>query len=91
MNTTVTYSDARDNLKGIFDKVCNECQPILVERRMGDNVVIISEEDYRSLEETAYLLKSPKNAKRLFEALYRPKSERIFFNNTNDLKNALGL
>ncbi len=91
MNATISYTGARQNLKSICDKVCNEKIPILIERRVGDNVVIISEEDFSSLEEIAYLFRSPKNATRLLESLNAPKSERISFDNIKELKNALGI
>ena len=71
MNTTVSYTDIRKNLKSSFDKAAKEHEPILVKRRNGENIVIVSQEDYESLEETAYLLKSPENAKRLIEAIKR--------------------
>ena len=65
--------------------------PIRVERRNGDNVVIISEDDFRSIEETAYLFKSPKNAQRLLESLGRDKEERIDFKDTNNISDAIGI
>ncbi|MCD6295514.1 MAG: type II toxin-antitoxin system prevent-host-death family antitoxin, partial [Deltaproteobacteria bacterium] len=50
-------------------KVCNDHSPIIVTRKSSNSVVIMSLEDYESLEETAYLLRSPKNAKRLLESI----------------------
>jgi antitoxin YefM len=87
MNDSISYSDLRSNLKKAFDKVCNEHAPLLVNRRNGEDVVIISKEDFSSLEETAYLLKSPKNARRLLEALYRSKG--IEFSTIEALRNEL--
>lgn len=69
MNSSTTYTKARKNLKGVFDHVCDTHTPYLVERREGGNVIVISEEDYNSLEETAYLLSSPKNAEHLAKSL----------------------
>ena len=77
MGHEISYSQLRKNLKSCLDKVCSEHVPILVTRRKGENVMIISEDDYRSLEETAYLSSSPKNLKRILEALHR--KERIPF------------
>jgi antitoxin YefM len=65
----VTYSQARTNLAKIMDKVCDEHSPIIITRKNQRSVVMISLEDYQSLEETAYLLRSPKNARRLLESI----------------------
>jgi antitoxin YefM len=48
-----------------------------VTRRNGGDVVILAREDYEAMDETAYLLRSPANAKRLYEALRRPAEERV--------------
>ena len=69
MNDTVTYTELRDNLKGVLDKVCQDHTPLLVTRQRGEDVIILSKEDYNALDETAYLLKSPKNAERLRKAV----------------------
>jgi antitoxin YefM len=74
MNLTISYSDIRKNLKSYFDKACDEHTPLLVTRKNGENVVVISEDDYRSMEETAYLSKSPKNLERLLKAMNRKES-----------------
>jgi antitoxin YefM len=65
----ITYTAARQNLARTMDKVCNDSSPIIVTRKASNSVVIMSLEDYESLEETAYLLRSPKNAKRLLESI----------------------
>jgi antitoxin YefM len=65
----ITYSQARSNFAGIMDKVCDDHSPIIITRNNQQSVVMISLEDYQSLEETAYLLRSPKNALRLLESI----------------------
>jgi antitoxin YefM len=65
----VTYSQARENLAKTMDKVCDDHSPIIVTRKNQRSVVMISLEDYEALEETAYLLRSPKNARRLLESI----------------------
>ncbi|SMD05879.1 antitoxin YefM [Desulfocicer vacuolatum DSM 3385] len=65
----ITYTSARQNLAKTMEKVCNDRSPIIVTRKSSNSVVIMSLEDYESLEETAYLLRSPKNAKRLLESI----------------------
>ena len=60
-----TYTKTREMLKSIISQVCADHEPVRVTRRRGDNVIVISEEDYGALLETAYLLRSPINAERL--------------------------
>ena len=65
----LTYTAARQNLAKTMDKVCNDHAPVIVTRKSSNSVVIMSLEDYKALEETAYLLRSPKNARRLIESV----------------------
>jgi antitoxin YefM len=65
----LTYSQARSNLAKTMDKVCDDHTPIIITRKNQRSVVMISLEDYESLEETAYLLRSPRNARRLLESI----------------------
>ncbi len=66
---SVTYSNLRESLKSMFDLASRDHEQILVTRKSGENMVILSESDYNSIRETSYLLRSPKNAQRLFESL----------------------
>ena len=65
----LTYTAARQNLAKTLDKVCNDHAPVIVTRKSSNSVVIMSLEDFEALEETAYLLRSPKNARRLIESV----------------------
>ena len=65
----ITYTNARQNLAKTMEKVCQDHSPIIVTRKTTDSVVIMSLEDYEALEETAYLLRSPKNTRRLIESI----------------------
>ena len=65
----ITYTAARENLASTIDKVCNDRDPVIITRKRNQSVVLISLEDYESLEETAYLLRSPVNAKRLIASI----------------------
>jgi antitoxin YefM len=65
----VSYTAARKNLASTMDRVCADHTPVLITRNRGQSVVMLSLADYESIEETAYLLRSPANAKRLFEAI----------------------
>jgi len=66
---TITYTSARANLADTMDRVCEDHEPIIITRSGDQAVVMISLEDYKSLEETSYLLRSPKNARRLLESI----------------------
>ena len=65
----ITYTSARENLAATMDRVCEDREPVIITRKRDQAVVMISLEEYESLEETAYLLRSPSNAKRLVEAM----------------------
>ena len=52
-----------------MNKVCDDHAPIIITRNRDQAVVMMSLEDFEALEETAYLLKSPKNAKRIMSAI----------------------
>ncbi|HET55910.1 MAG TPA: prevent-host-death protein [Ignavibacteria bacterium] len=64
-----TYSKARENLAEILNKVSENNEVYFIDRRVGDSVALISEKELSSLLETAHLLRSPKNAQRLLEAV----------------------
>ena len=65
----ISYTAARQNLAETMEAVCNDHEPTIITSKRDKAVVMISLEDYKSLEETAYLLRSPKNAKRLTESI----------------------
>lgn len=65
----IPYSRLRSNLASEMDRVCADHAPIIVTRKASASVVMISLEDYEALEETAYLLRSPRNARRLLESI----------------------
>ena len=65
----ITYSKARAHLADTMDRVCNDHAPVIITRNSQQSVVMISLDDYKALEETAYLLRSPKNARRLLESM----------------------
>lgn len=66
---SISYTTARSNLAKTMEQVCNDHAPIAITRKGEGAVVMISMEDYQALEETAYLLRSPKNARRLMESI----------------------
>jgi len=66
---TVTESAAQRDLGSLVEQVWENHVPIVIERENGHSAVVISLEDYQGLDETAYLLSSPENAKRLLSAI----------------------
>lgn len=65
----MTYSAARANLAKTMDRVCDDHEPVIITRNGEQAVVMVSLEDYKALEETAYLLRNPANARRLLSAM----------------------
>lgn len=65
----ITYSEARSKLATTMEKVCDDHAPLIITRKNARSVVMISLDDYEALEETAYLLRSPKNIRRLVESI----------------------
>jgi antitoxin YefM len=68
---TATYSHLRDNLAEIWDEVEDTQEPVIVKRRGHQDLALIPADELESLRETAHLLRSPKNARRLLESLAR--------------------
>jgi antitoxin YefM len=67
--TAISYTAARENLASTMDKVCNDHEPVIITRNRNQAVVMLSLEDYSALEETAYLTRTPANARRLAESI----------------------
>ena len=70
----ISYTAARENLASTMDRVCTDHTPIIITRNRDQSVVMLSLEDFESLEETAYLMRSPANAKRLLESIHALES-----------------
>ena len=65
----ISYTQARQNLAETMDAVCENHAPIIITRQKAQSVVMMSLEDYNSIQETAYLLSSPANAAHLRNSL----------------------
>lgn len=65
----ITYTEARETLAETIRRVCRDHDPVIITRKREDSVVMIAQEDYDSLTETAYLLRSPKNARRILDSI----------------------
>jgi antitoxin YefM len=66
---SITYTAAREALASTMNRVCRSRAPIVITRNRNQSVVMLSLEDYEQLEETAYLLRSPTNGRRLLSAI----------------------
>jgi antitoxin YefM len=65
----ITYTAARESLASTMNCVCEDHDPVVITRNRDQAVVMLSLEDYESLQETAYLLRPPANARRLLESI----------------------
>lgn len=74
---TVNYSDFRSNLKHWLDKVVNDVSDIIIKRKGGKDLVLISLDEYNSLKETTYLL-SGKNRDVLMNSIKELESDKGF-------------
>jgi antitoxin YefM len=71
---TISFSESRANYAQTLDAVINDREEVVVTRVGHEPVVIVSLADYESLKETAYLLRSPRNAARLLRSIDRLES-----------------
>ena len=71
----ITASEARKNLFPLIERVNEDRTPVEITSKRGD-AVLIGIDDYRALEETAYLLRSPANVRRLLESLEQARAGR---------------
>jgi antitoxin YefM len=74
---TVSYSELRQRLKAHMDRVCEDRAPLLVTRRGGEGVVMLSQAEYESLEATLHLLSDPANAGRLLRSIVQAEAGRL--------------
>lgn len=65
----ITYTSARENLAKTIERVVSDRDPVIITKKHDMSVVMMSLDDFESLQETAYLLRSPRNARRLLESI----------------------
>ncbi len=73
---SISYTAARSKLAKTMEQVCEDHAPIAITRKGEGAVVMMSMDDYQALEETAYLLSSPKNTRRLIESIAELEDDR---------------
>ena len=86
--TAITYTAAREKLASTMDRVCVDHDPVIITRNRDQAVVMLSLDDYESLQETAYLLRSPANTKRLLASIESLNSGKTVRKNIKDLVEA---
>ncbi|WP_027389714.1 type II toxin-antitoxin system prevent-host-death family antitoxin [Chrysiogenes arsenatis] len=74
----VSFTEARNNLKSIFDAVYCDHDEVIIHRKGKENVVIIPFDEYRSMKETQYLLSGTKNRERLLVSLEKVRCGKGF-------------
>jgi antitoxin YefM len=88
---TATYSHLRENLAEVWDEVEDTQVPVIVKRRGHQDLALIPADELASLLETAHLMRSPKNARRLLESIQRALGGQTEETNTAQLADELGL
>ncbi len=73
----VNFTEARNNLKSLFDAAYHDSEEIIVNRKNGENIVIISLDEYNAMKETEYLLSSPRNRERLLKSLSSARAGQV--------------
>jgi antitoxin YefM len=91
MPIQTTYSTARANLASLLDQVTDDRETVIIRRRGADDVALVSAAELSSLQETAHLLRSPANARRLLAALQRATTKKLTPQSAKRLRQEVGL
>ena len=91
MSTETTYTRARAELASLCDQVVSTREPVIIHRRGSEDVALVAASELRGLVETAHLLRSPRNARRLLAALERAKAREVAPGSVAALKKGAGL
>ena len=86
---TISYSQFRNHLADILDKVNDNHKPVLITRTNGKPAVVMSLEDFQSYEEIAYLMANPENAGRLDEAVSEVRIEKTLQSGIESIRHRL--
>jgi len=91
MAIETTYSSARANLSKLMDRVVDDVETVVIRRRNGKGVAMVSLDEWERTNATAYLLASPANRKRLLASLARARRGEGSPVDTKKLRRQLGL
>jgi antitoxin YefM len=91
MVVETSYAQTTPSLKVLFDRVVNDREIIYVKSESGENVALIAADELQSILETMHLLRSPKNAERLLNAISRARAYTEVTQTPDELRNELGL
>lgn len=91
MSIDITYTAARANLAKLLDSAVEDREVVRIRRRGAEDVALIAAAELDSLLETAHLLRSPRNAERLLNALQRARAGTGAPQSLDDLRAELGL
>ena len=91
MAIETTYTQARAHLASLLDKVTDDREVIIIQRRGAEDVALIAADELASLLETAHLLRSPANAERLLAALTRARQGTGSTQSVAELRDKVGL
>lgn len=91
MTIEFTYTSAREQFASLLDRVTEDREVIIIQRRGAEDVAMIAADELASLTETAYLLRSPQNADRLLSALARALKQKGKPQSIEDLRREVGL
>lgn len=90
MTVEFSYTNAREKLATLLDRVTKDREVVIIQRRGGEAVAMIAADELASLTETAYLLRSPQNAERLLSALARALKEEGTSYSIEELRREVG-
>lgn len=75
----VTYSELRQNLASLMDKVCDDHAPLLVTRRNGRSVIMMAVDDYEEMDATAHLTRHPANVAWIEQSIAQVEAGQVVF------------
>ena len=91
MPSQTTYAKAQANFADLCDQVTADRDVVLISRRGADDVALVAASELSGLLETAHLLRSPKNARRLMTAMKRAQSRRDKVSSVSRLRQEIGI
>ena len=91
MSEQVSYSYARQNLAKILSEAEESQEPVIIRRRGNEDMALCPADELRCLDESAHLLRSPKNARRILQALQRALENAGVAETPESLRSQLGL